>query len=153
MKLARWIYDSSERIGFDIWLNWIARSWARALLNLMWTMKSLQIECEILWKVWLDIVNKLSHFALTILFALRQFESRNIKSNIIYYNRIKTLRILEITLRRDSKYWCFLCESSIARHDKGKAAYKKCYPKYAIPVMVDWNWTLSTRLFLGLRTL
>ena len=126
MKLTKWIYGSSEQIGFDIWLNWIAKSWARVSLDLIRTIKLLQTGCEVLWKVWLDIVSKLLHFALAILFVLRQFESRNIKSNIIYYNRIRMSKVLKITLGCGNRYWCFLCELSITRHDRGKATCGKC---------------------------
>ena len=88
-------------------------------------MRSLQIECEALWKVWLDIVSKLSHFALAILFALRQFESKNIKLNITHYSRIKMSKVLKITSKRDNKYWYFSCESSTAKHDSDKATREK----------------------------
>ena len=90
-------------------------------------LRPLQIECEAPWRVWPDIVSKSSHPALAILFALRQFEPKNIKPNITHYSRTKTSRVLKITSRRDSRYWCFSCEPPITKHDKDKTTHEK-YP-------------------------
>ena len=47
MKRAKWIHNLSERIDFDIWLNWIERSWAKTSSNSMKSTNSLSNEFEV----------------------------------------------------------------------------------------------------------